>query len=37
MYYRLLLDFNTLENGLIALTPEQSHYLKKVVRLKSHD
>ena len=37
MYYRLLLDFNTLENGLIALTSEQSHYLKKVVRLKSHD
>ncbi|NCR45071.1 MAG: 16S rRNA (uracil(1498)-N(3))-methyltransferase [Microcystis aeruginosa SX13-01] len=37
MYYRLLLDFNTLENGLIVLTPEQSHYLKKVVRLKSHD
>jgi 16S rRNA (uracil1498-N3)-methyltransferase len=37
LYYRLLLDFNTLENGLIALTPEQSHYLKKVVRLKSHD
>ena len=37
MYFRLLLDFNTLENGLIALTPEQSHYLKKVVRLKSHD
>jgi len=37
LYYRLLLDFNTLENGLIALTSEQSHYLKKVVRLKSHD
>ena len=37
MSYRLLLDFNTLENGLIALTSEQSHYLKKVVRLKSHD
>jgi len=37
LYYRLLLDFNTLENGLIVLTPEQSHYLKKVVRLKSHD
>jgi 16S rRNA (uracil1498-N3)-methyltransferase len=37
LYYRLLLDFNTLENRLIALTPEQSHYLKKVVRLKSHD
>lgn len=36
MYYRLILDFTTLENRLITLTSEQIHYLKKVVRLKAH-
>jgi 16S rRNA (uracil1498-N3)-methyltransferase len=35
--YRVTLDFKTLEKGLIPLTSEQNHYLKKVVRLKPHD
>jgi 16S rRNA (uracil1498-N3)-methyltransferase len=37
LYYRLILDFTTLENGLITLTSDQIHYLKKVIRLKPHD
>jgi 16S rRNA (uracil1498-N3)-methyltransferase len=36
LYYRLNLDFTILKNGLIPLTFEQNHYLKKVVRLKPH-
>lgn len=37
MYYRLVLDFHPLENDTIALTGEQQHYLKKVLRLKPND